>query len=311
MLSLVKDTKDLGETDGHAASVVGRLMSIFMHHKFLHYHGQHGARLCRDQSVHGENSTSRTPLILCLSPIFFNAPEVHLRGLETLWVDGLVNQLPWGHFIVKLKSDWQEFVLYATVMLNANVAFLTIPDVDPGAGEQTIAKVFSFISIITSVGSIILGLLLVRHHRVKPRETAQDVVGYLQSRKHPTLGLETLSILYSLPYALLMWAMVTFLVAFACECFVYPHIASIYSTAVFWVIIGSLIFWCIYILWDSDSGESAWDSLIHSSERLLSRTRQKVISAPKVLSAICAQWRVPPAVEPMHPLGVNHDIERS
>lgn len=31
---------------------------------------------------------------------------------------------------------------------------------------------------------------------------------YLRNRRHATLGLETLAILYSLPYALLMWGYV-------------------------------------------------------------------------------------------------------
>ncbi|OBZ67954.1 hypothetical protein A0H81_12486 [Grifola frondosa] len=44
-------------------------------------------------------------------------------------------------------------------------------------------------------------------------------VTFLTNRRHPTLGLETLAIIYSLPYALLMWAMITFLLAFAFECF--------------------------------------------------------------------------------------------
>lgn len=311
MLNLVKDAQELGKNDHHAVSTIGRLMNIFMHYKFLHYHGQHGARLCRDQSVHGEDRRSRTLLIMCLSPIFFNAPDVHLRGLQTVCVDDLINQLPWRDFVAKLRTDWREFVLYATVMLNANIAFLTIPDVDPGAGQQTIAKVFSFISIITSIGSIILGLWLVRFHNVTTRATAPNMAYHITFLKNRSLGLETLSILYSLPYALLMWAMVAFLIAFACECFFYRYAAAVYSTAVFWFIIGALILWCILTMWDSDSKESAWRSSIGSWMRLLSLAQQTMESVLEVLSAIFVRQRIPAAPGPMHTLGMDHDVEMS
>lgn len=103
---------------------------------------------------------------------------------------------------------------------------MTINDVDPGTGtrHRTPAQIASFVSTIASIGSTVVGLLLIRQYRLKPKDTAQDAVcqcragmlrrclilcaqlNYLTSRRHPTLGLETLAIMYSLPYALLMWA---------------------------------------------------------------------------------------------------------
>jgi hypothetical protein len=111
-------------------------------------------------------------------------------------------------------------------MLNVNVAFLAIQSVDVGADPyRSPAQIYSYLSVIANVGSIILGLLLVRHNRTKSRETAGEAVSYLclpiffsylltqkqaflASRHHPLLGLETLAILYSLPYALLIWGYV-------------------------------------------------------------------------------------------------------
>ena len=56
--------------------------------------------------------TRRTPLIKVLALFFWNAPEVHLRGLEKIWIDGIIAIIPWGSFIGKLQNEWQEFVLY-------------------------------------------------------------------------------------------------------------------------------------------------------------------------------------------------------
>ncbi len=114
------------------------------------------------------------------------------------------------------------------MLLNANVALLAIPTVVVADGPVTMAEITSYLSIVASIGCILVGLLLIRQHRVKSKDTAEDAVSddllalismnsafpqnnYLNSRKHETLGIETLAIIYSLPYALLMWGYV-----FAC-----------------------------------------------------------------------------------------------
>ncbi|KAI0918570.1 hypothetical protein AcV5_002523 [Taiwanofungus camphoratus] len=276
MLTVVQNAREIGNDQQQTICIVGRLMCIFAYHRFLNFHGVNGARLSRDQSVYGESKSSRSPLITLLSPLLFNAPEVHLRGLDSIWVDSIICILPWGQFIERLQTDWQEYILYATVLLNANVAFLTVPDVDPGKGPRTSAQIASFVSIIASIGSIIIGLLLVRHYRVKPKDTADDATNYLLSRRHPTLGLETLAITYSLPYALLMWAMVTFLVAFAFECFLKHDDASTYTSAVFWILVGLLVVWCIYTVWEGNdtpalawsSVRSAWEGALRECQRV-------------------------------------------
>ena len=67
----------------------------------------------------------------------------------------------------------------ATVLLNANVAFLAVPLIISGQGAQlwaSPAQVASLVSIVTSMGSIVLGLLLVRQHRATARESAEAAV---------------------------------------------------------------------------------------------------------------------------------------
>ena len=62
------------------------------------------------------------------------------------------------------------------MLLNANVAFLAIPSVDPGDHIRTPAQLASYISIVTSIGSVVIGLLLLRQHRTKPQDAADEVV---------------------------------------------------------------------------------------------------------------------------------------
>jgi hypothetical protein len=62
------------------------------------------------------------------------------------------------------------------VLLIVNVAFLAIPSVDPGDSTRSPAQLISYLSVITSIGSIVMGLLLLRQHRTKPQDAAEEVV---------------------------------------------------------------------------------------------------------------------------------------
>jgi hypothetical protein len=63
----------------------------------------------------------------------------------------------------------------ATVLLAANVSFLAIPSVDNGPDVRSPSQIASYLSVLTSVASIITGLLLIGQYRNK-KDSAEDVV---------------------------------------------------------------------------------------------------------------------------------------
>jgi hypothetical protein len=71
-------------------------------------------------------------------------------------------------YIIILPLDLLNiyFNVKATVLLNANVAFLAIQSVDSSGsmGHSSNAQIASYLSIVDSVGTMLLGLLLVREH---------------------------------------------------------------------------------------------------------------------------------------------------
>ena len=73
------------------------------------------------------------------------------------------------------------------MLLNANVAFLAIPSVDPGGHTRTPAQLASYLSTIASIGSVVTGLLLLRQYRTKPRDSAEEVVSHPIHPPHPSL----------------------------------------------------------------------------------------------------------------------------
>ncbi|KAF9475279.1 hypothetical protein BDN70DRAFT_924099 [Pholiota conissans] len=202
-----------------------RHMYIFYHTRFLNCHGETYARIERDFSIFGDPIKKRTWLVKTLSPILFSAPDIHLRNLQKMWVDGIMHKSVWEQSIKNMNEEWHGFLLLACVMLLANVAFLSISTINMNENvARSAAQILSYLSVVANLGTIILGLLLMRQNRTKMRDTADDVQEFLRARNHPRLGLETLAILYSLPYALLMWGSVAFII---------------------------LIFWCIITSWEN------------------------------------------------------------
>ncbi|KAK0192798.1 hypothetical protein F5146DRAFT_1041528 [Armillaria mellea] len=249
---------------GHPGSVcsIGRFMYIFVQQRFYNFHGLPAARLEREKSVYGR-TFKRTALVTLLSPLLFFAPDIHLASLEKIWGDGLISKVSWSIFIEKLNTEWQEFILYSTVLLNANVAFLAIQSVDESSDDpgRSPAQITSYISIIASIGSIILGLLLIRKNRSKARDSSQEAWLFLRSQKRNKTGLETLAILYGLPYALLMWAMILFLAAFSLMCFTASNLSVRMPIGSAWLAIGILILWCIMTSWETKQPDHRWRML--------------------------------------------------
>ncbi|KAG6915529.1 hypothetical protein DXG01_011026 [Tephrocybe rancida] len=229
-----------------------------MKDRFMNYHGQYGARLNQSQSVHNNKKRKHTPLIKSFSPLLFSAPNTHLRTLEALWIDQLTLKVRWTAFFAKLNAQWGEHILHASILLNANIAFLAIPSNDPSNNSGTLlaarsaAQVASYISVVTSFASMMLALLLVRQHKAKERDTeaVEEYHAYLLRHNKTKRGFEDLAIIYSLPYALLSWGMVTFLIAFLLMCFVKSTVVVRSVIGFSATLICGLIFWSIWMFWE-------------------------------------------------------------
>ncbi|THH08461.1 hypothetical protein EW145_g2704 [Phellinidium pouzarii] len=195
-----------------------------------------GARLASDQSTRGKDLKLRSWLIKLLSPVLFYAPDTYLAKIEYTHTDGIINKSRWTTFQKELEDDWDHFVI-----------LVTIPSVQFTNGQAlttSVAAIPSVVSVITSLGSIIIGLLLGRRFRVGANEAG----GYFRRRKDIQVGHETVAIHLSLPYALLMWSISTFLIAITIFCFLNAgnNIPSRATYASMWLFTIVLLVWTIF-----------------------------------------------------------------
>ncbi|KAJ6462314.1 hypothetical protein DFH09DRAFT_810618, partial [Mycena vulgaris] len=186
----------------------------------------------------------RSFCFILVAPILFFAPDVYLQLLEKAYVDKTVLLRIWKPLIHKLNTEWAGLYIFATVILNANVAFLSINSVDLAHRESP----FAFTSPLSaSIGSIILGLLLVRQNRTNstnPLPTLPQSAS-VSRRSSKKFGLELLALFSPLPYALLMWSMIFFFGAFMTTCVRAPDVVTQSIVGVAAGIMTVLVFWCI------------------------------------------------------------------
>ena len=163
----------------------------------MNFHGEPSARIEYGLSIYDDKHMNRTTLLIkALSLILFSAPEGHLRHLQKIWTDGEMHNSGWEDRVKRLKEEWQEFVFFvspqtaplslnllepphvplqATVVLNANVAFLAIQSVDLDINPyRSPAQISSYLSIVANIGSIIIGLFLKRQYNANSSQNTNN-----------------------------------------------------------------------------------------------------------------------------------------
>ncbi|KAJ7920622.1 hypothetical protein B0H13DRAFT_2421067 [Mycena leptocephala] len=189
--------------------------SALARERFYHFHGEYCARLDKENSVYPSHPRKSSSWFMwVVNILLLNAPIGHLRALRLMYMDELISFESWNKFRNTLHSEWNDLVLYATLILNANVGFLALPQPSESTITGTSApQLASYMSIFFGLGSILLGLLLSRQYRVEPQDAlaVQEPAKFFQGRA--IIGLEGLAIFYSMPYAFMMWGMTTFILA--------------------------------------------------------------------------------------------------
>ena len=83
------------------------------HQRFLHLHGQRMARLNKSQLLHSERHS--TLMMKVISPFVLYGAETHVKRLQEMAADYLVNTNVWKEKLGRLTDEWREFILYVSL----------------------------------------------------------------------------------------------------------------------------------------------------------------------------------------------------
>ncbi|KAK0215464.1 hypothetical protein IW262DRAFT_1249174, partial [Armillaria fumosa] len=170
------------------------------HECFLHFYGEPAARLTHGTSIYDKNKVHKCSILFhILKYLLFAAPCAHLHEIESMLLDGLLSQVVWREFVDKICKDWSHLTLYSTVIINVDVAFLSIQSVDNHPSSSPL-KIFVYLSVLSSLESIFFALLLLCHNNTKSNIRIDEAVRFASSCRY-----ENIAIIYGLPYTLLMW----------------------------------------------------------------------------------------------------------
>ncbi|THU94491.1 hypothetical protein K435DRAFT_966811 [Dendrothele bispora CBS 962.96] len=251
MLDLANNFRKDNSSNGHCVSAYSRIMNIFSHTRFNNFHGQPNARLDSDSSIY-YLPHYRSFIMKLLFLLMFNTPEAYFHALSKVYVDGLTHSKLGVEFLNDLQNEKQDTILFGTVLLNVNVAFLAIQSVDESTAlpGRSPAQISSYLSVVVTLGSIITSLFLTRKHHIKPHKHFQTqhlakYLGRFESQKK-NIGLEVLAMLYGITDALLIWGELFFLLGFSFMCFSGANATVITLSGSALLVTGISTMWCIF-----------------------------------------------------------------
>ncbi|KAI5889541.1 uncharacterized protein SCHCODRAFT_02634849 [Schizophyllum commune H4-8] len=195
----------------------GRMMQHFYQDRFLNLYSQRGARVDRLQSVFGKSpgDIPKSWYIRILGLLLFRAPNNHLDELNQMWVDTVLSRKVWKKRVKALLSDWTEQRVLATILLTANMSFLSID----GPSPDGFTKVMCFLSVISSCAAFVLITALERRiRRIQKNIDLQAAQNWLQLLNNSKIGLEILAVLLGLPYGFTVWSIIFFCISFLSYC---------------------------------------------------------------------------------------------
>ncbi|KZV94436.1 hypothetical protein EXIGLDRAFT_748612 [Exidia glandulosa HHB12029] len=231
-------------------------------------YGEHTARLSRAQSRFMEPMRYQTcsPILKIISSTFlFNQPRSWYRKLCQTWLERSLYLDTWSRMIRDTQEEWNRASIMASVILAANMGFLTISSLgDSPLPSAVTARTLSIVSTIGSICSIMSSMLLTYAHRdlSSPLQSMSARHVYHDACDDKPSGLLGAAMLFSVPFAMLIWALVAFVAGiFAYSVFTWSPKSSsfiILTGAVFVFVTG----WQIYYFsgWDSrmDPEGSTW-----------------------------------------------------
>ncbi|KIM75256.1 hypothetical protein PILCRDRAFT_684143 [Piloderma croceum F 1598] len=192
---------------------IARVMVEVEKARFRYKYGTTEARIYRDVAVPKPALAVRV-LDAVLMLILFGAHLMYRKRLQSTRVKGVVYVPDFQSLMQSLVVEWADSNLLATVLVSANVAFLSVPGIN---GLQRTASLASSLFAMTS---IVVGVHHVWQHRQKGSAEPEEAAKYLNHVKKfgEELDLTVTACFLSLPIVALLWSILSFTLAIGAFC---------------------------------------------------------------------------------------------
>ncbi|KAI6095962.1 hypothetical protein EV401DRAFT_1159046 [Pisolithus croceorrhizus] len=190
MLGLVKEIGEDSNTrrSDHSAWVIAKLMSLHVNGALRSSYGQSNDYF----DIKYSESTARPPyqrswFLVSLDLLLFRCADAYAEQLYTF--HDHFSPESWFCFVNKVDTSIRDSNLLATVLLSTSIGVLQIGSIDAATapGKRSAIQIIIYTSIIFSVGSIVIGLLIMQQYRAKGADTPLRAVAVLERILEKTL----------------------------------------------------------------------------------------------------------------------------
>ncbi|KAG1822516.1 uncharacterized protein BJ212DRAFT_809635 [Suillus subaureus] len=223
----------------HSVWIAARFTRLFCNAKFVNFCGQPGARLGVDQSLYGKPNVHSKRILRVMNVFLFGSFDAQSKAVHRIWVDETMVQPRWKNFIDRLTTEWNGYTIYSTVMLAVDISFLAVQSVQ----TQMAATLLTYLSTLCVMGSLVVSLVLAGQVNDSRRRSAEEVASFMVGMSRSMLGLESLALMLSLPFSLLIWAMAFFAAALSVLIFRTAGVVVVSIASPIWFAIFCLAMW--------------------------------------------------------------------
>ncbi|KZS96303.1 hypothetical protein SISNIDRAFT_450972 [Sistotremastrum niveocremeum HHB9708] len=237
-IKLFQTSYDSPRAKGYKNCVIARLWSELLSNYFLNLHGEPLARLSRTQQLLPDPDIQNPWYIRVIFTMFFDTPAQYLQTLRDLWVDEITYSSPWRKFITDMLQEWKNLASWAAVLLITALTSLSILILWTSSLSSfltNLEQMTMIAAVLFSFASLASSVVLIHIHKFQKSSHAYDAAQYFRHAFHDSLGFQPLAIIFAMPWASFMWALIS---VAACVFLVSLRFSSV---------ITQLIIWCLEI----------------------------------------------------------------
>ncbi|KAI0064358.1 hypothetical protein BV25DRAFT_1823342 [Artomyces pyxidatus] len=230
-LSLLRRCREY-ENDGRTIWVVARLRCFLTENRRLTHYGETHCRLDVCDNIYEVPTIRYNRLLSVVSLMLFNLPETQNARLDGLFVDQVAYGYKWKAFNTAFLNEMKMNAIWTLGLLICNVM----------AANVSYTPMLPRTSILLCSASLIITTIL--HHQHQALSGMQPTQSHGWLAQHNTASrFKPLAIVYALPKALFVWA----LVLFVCQAFwaVFSNLSLVY-----WIVTAAVLFSVSLLIWN-------------------------------------------------------------
>jgi len=206
----------------YVTTFVARLWATVANHRFFIHSGEDHCRLSSDQAILEVHRKESLVLAIISNTLLFGFPNWYQARFEGLWVDQLAYTSTWRKHVSETAKDLKHMMSSSFALLIANTLMI----------QNSSLLALTYSSLLICILSLVITSVLLREQQRLVDTNAAVAAPYLDDRNTKSCGFQPIAIVYSLPQAFFVWALLLFLIQVFWMAFIDVSLTSLLSALI-------------------------------------------------------------------------------